>query len=44
MFLHNVGPKQLKDLQKHLKENGPVPRQHGLIGCVPTTTHSFLSC
>ena len=41
MFLHDVGPKQLKNLQKHLKENGPVPRQHGLTGRVPATTHPF---
>ena len=41
LFLHDVGTKQLKNLQKHLKANGPVPREHGLTGHVPATTYPF---
>ena len=41
LFLHNLGSKQLKNLQHHLKLNGPVPREHGLLGHVPATTYPF---
>ncbi len=40
-FLHNIGTKQLKNLQRHLKDSGPIPRQHGLLGHVPATTYPF---
>ena len=36
-----MGIKQLKNLQKHLRENGPVPREHGLTGRVPATTYPY---
>lgn len=41
LFLHDLGAKQLKNLQRHLKENGPVPREHGVIGHVSATTYLF---
>ena len=41
MFLHDIGTKQLKNLQKHLQDNGPVPRQHGLTGHAPATTYPY---
>ena len=31
-FLHVIGEKVLKNLQSHLKENGPIPRVHGNKG------------
>ena len=31
----------LKSLQKHLRANGPVPREHGLVGHMPATTYAF---
>ena len=33
--LYGVGTKQLKNLKKHLEENGPVPRTHGNAGKRP---------
>ena len=41
LFLHDLGTKQLKNLQKHLRANGPVPREHGLVGHMPATTYPF---
>lgn len=41
LFLYDLGAKQFKTLQKHRKENGPVPREHGLIGLIPATTYPF---
>ena len=48
MFFYDVSPKQLNILQKHPKENWPVPpTQHGLTKHVPAVnpscvgTHSF---
>ena len=41
VFLHDMGTKQLKNLQKHFRENGPVPRQHGLTGHAPVTTYPY---
>ena len=38
LFLHDIGTKQLQNLRKHLQENGPVPRQHGLVGHILATT------
>ena len=41
LFLHDLGGKHLKNLQKHLKDNGPKPREHGLVGRPPATTYPF---
>ena len=41
LLLHSIGTKQLKNLQKHLRENGPVPREHGLTSRVPVTTYPY---
>ena len=41
LFLHDIGSKILKNLQKHLQENGPVPREHGLTGHTPATTYPY---
>ena len=41
LFLHDLGTKQLKNLQKHLRANGPVPKEHGLVGQMPATTYLF---
>ena len=41
MLLHNIGTKQLQNLRKHLQDNGPVPRQHGLTGSSPATTYPY---
>ena len=40
-MLHDIGTKQLKNLQKHLQNNGPIPRQHGLMGRLPATTYPY---
>ena len=36
-----ISEKVLKNLQTHLKENGPVPRVHGNKGHLPLNTFSF---
>ena len=36
-----ISEKVLKNLQTHLKENGPVPRVHGNKGHLPPNTFSF---
>ena len=41
ILLHDIGTKQLKNLQKHLRNNGPIAREHGLIGCMPATTYPY---
>lgn len=41
LFLHDLGTKQLKNIQKHLYENGPVPREHGLTSHSPATTYLY---
>lgn len=40
-FLHCIGEKVLKNLQKHLKENGITPREHGNVGRQPRNAFSF---
>ena len=35
IFLHTIGIKRYKNLKKHVKEFGVVPRQHGLTGRKP---------
>ena len=40
-FLHDIGEKQLKNMVKHLKVNGPVPIVHGNTGKVPPTVYPF---
>ena len=40
-FLHCVGAKVLKNLQQHLKENGPIPRDHGNCGRLPPNAFSY---
>ena len=32
---------ELKNLRKHLLDNGPVPRQHGLVGRTPQNTYRY---
>ena len=39
VFLHDMGTKQLKNLQKHFRENGPIPRQQGHA---PVTTYPYM--
>lgn len=41
LFLHDLGTKQLKNIQKHLHENGPVPREHGLTSHSPATIYPY---
>lgn len=41
LFLHDIGTKHLKNLQKHLRENGPIPREHGLAGRAPATMYPY---
>ncbi|KAK3082426.1 hypothetical protein FSP39_014609 [Pinctada imbricata] len=41
LLAHDIGEKILKNLVKHLKENGPVPRQHGNRGKRPHHALSF---
>lgn len=41
LFLHDIGTKHLKNLRKHLLDNGPVPRQHGLVGRTPQNTYPY---
>ena len=41
ILLHDIGTKQLKNLQKHLRNNGPIAREHGLIGRMPATTYPY---
>ena len=41
LFLHDTGLKQLKNLQKHLKQNGAVPREHGFTDHLPATTYPY---
>ena len=40
-FLHVIGEKVLKNLQKHLKSNGAIPRTHGNKGKLPPNAFSF---
>ena len=40
-FIHNIGEKVLKNLQKHLQEYGVIPREHGNMGRLPHNTFSF---
>ena len=41
LFLHDIGTKHLKNLQEHLRENGPIPREHGLAGRAPATMYPY---
>lgn len=41
LFLHDICTKHLKNLRKHLLDNGPVPRQHGLVGHTPQNTYPY---
>lgn len=40
-YLHAIGEKVLKNLQCHLKENGPTPRVHGNKGRLPPNAFSY---
>ncbi len=40
-FLHGIGAMRLKNLVKHYKQNGLVPRTHGNIKRLPSNTLSF---
>ena len=40
-FIHAISEKVLKNLQVHLKENGPIPRVHGNKGRLPPNTFTF---
>ena len=40
-FLHVIGEKVLKNIQSHLKENGPTPRVHGNTGRLPPNSFSY---
>lgn len=40
-FIHSIGEKVLKNLQKHLQEYGVIPREHGNKGHLPHNTFSF---
>ena len=40
-FLHCIGTKVLKNLHHHLKENGPIPRDHGNRGRLPPNAFSY---
>ena len=41
LFLHDIGSKILKNVQKYLQENGSVPREHGLTGHIPVTIYPY---
>ena len=41
LYLHSIGEKVLKNLQKHLKENGVTQREHGNKGRLPPNAFSF---
>ena len=41
IFLHDMSTKQLNNLLKHLQNNGPISREHGLTGRMPATTYPF---
>ena len=41
LFIHDIGEKQLKNMLKHLKENGLVPIVHGNVGKMPATVYPF---
>ena len=40
-FLHCIGEKVLKNLHKHLKDNGIIPREHRNKGCLPPNGFIF---
>ena len=40
-FIHCIGEKVLKNLSKHLKDNGVVPREHGNKRRLPLNSFSF---
>ncbi len=40
-FLHAISEKILKNIQCHLKENGPTPRVHGNKGRLPSNAFSY---
>lgn len=40
-FLHCIGEKVLRNLQRHLKENGVTPRHHGNSGRLPSNAFSY---
>ena len=42
LVLHDIGEKHLKNLVKHVKLNGPVPRSHGNKGKKPKHALLFL--
>ena len=42
LVLHDIGEKHLKNLVKHVKLNGPVPRSHGNKGKKPKHPLLFL--
>ena len=41
LISHDIGEKYLKNLIKHMKENGPTPRRHGNTGKRPKHALSF---
>ena len=43
LYLHCIGERVLKNLQKHLKENGITQREHGNKGRLPPNAFSFES-
>eukprot|EP00117_Sycon_ciliatum_P006959 scpid48468/ scgid2473/ len=40
-YLYSIGVKQLKNIKKHLEDNGPVQRIHGNVGKRPKHALSF---
>ena len=40
-FLHGIGTNVLKNLRGHLKESGPIPRDHGNCGRLSSNTFSY---
>ena len=40
-YIYDIGQKALKNLKKHLHENGPVPRRHGNLGRRPCHSMQF---
>ena len=41
LISHDIGEKYLKNLIKHMKENGPTPRRHGNTGKRPKHALAF---
>ncbi len=42
LVTHDLGIKQLKNMMKHMREKGCVPRTHGLVGHKPAKALTFL--